>query len=208
MSSELVHSDGGQCEREGELCKMEIWIPIKQFADYYEVSNQGAVRNSRTGTIMTPRKDRGGYLTVRLYSNGRTSTRFVHRLVAEAFIAKQPGLDIVNHLNGDKTDNRMENLEWTTHSGNIRHAYKTGLCKPQGKIVVDDETHQQYQTITQASKAKGIHPGTCRNYLNGNIKKNPTSLRYAHRITLFIVPAVEMKMFSLRSDRWKVIWNI
>ena len=171
----------------------------------YEVSNGGRVRNRRTGKMLTPRKDRGGYMTVRLQVEGRTATRFVHRLVAEAFIDSKPGLEIVNHLNGDKTDNRADNLEWTTHAGNIRHAYRTGLCQPLGKVVVDDATREQFQTIQEAAKALGIHPGTCRNYLNGNIKRNPTSLRYAYRMTLFIVPATEMTAFSFRSDRWKVI---
>jgi hypothetical protein len=190
------------------LCRMETWRAIPGYTGKYEVSNLGSVRTIRNGRMLKQRVDRAGYMSVRLSSNGNTHTFFVHRLVAESFIPRSPYHPVVNHLNGNKTDNRSENLEWTTHKGNMQHAYLTGLCNAVGKVVVDDCTGQKYLTIKEAALSLGMNPGTCRNYLNGNIKANPTSLRYAWKIGLFITVGEELKKNWDFSDRRKVIWYV
>lgn len=93
---------------------------------YYEVNEDGYVRNSRNGYILTNSPNNKGYMTVSL--GKRMPGQFVHMLVAEAFIpGYEPGLD-VDHKNGKKWDNRVENLQYLTRSENLKRAYKMGLA--------------------------------------------------------------------------------
>lgn len=116
-----------------------------------------------------------GYVSVRLSSNGQTSTYFVHRLVAQAFIANPDNLPQVNHLSGDKLDNSVTNLEWVDASRNANHAYASGLNKNQGKdhvysaSVVDHASGLIFPTIKAFCQFYSIPYSTGRNMLNGNI---------------------------------------
>lgn len=100
----------------------------------YEVSDHGEVRRTdrapgtRPGLLLKPERDRWGYLKVGLRRTGERQRKFlIHVLVAEAFLGMRPEGFTVNHRNGDKQDNRVGNLEWTTRSENQKHAYRTGL---------------------------------------------------------------------------------
>lgn len=111
---------------------MENWRPIKGFEDKYEVSDKGNVRslsyrNTDTTNVLTPVADRKGYLMVGLCRNCKMKWEKVHRLVASAFIPNPKEKPQVNHINGNKADNRSENLEWVTARENLIHAYKSGL---------------------------------------------------------------------------------
>lgn len=86
-----------------------------------------------------------GYLYVKFRHDGKPKTKLVHRLLAEVFIPNPKGLPAVNHVDGDKGNNDLSNLEWCTHSENQNHAWKTGLQKRlsntgQRYIYRDDET--------------------------------------------------------------------
>lgn len=110
---------------------MEIWKTISEYPNY-EVSSEGRVRNIKTGRVLRPCNTGIGYLKVGLSRGKKQSKKqiTIHRLVANAFIPNPDSQPCVNHINGIKTDNRVENLEWVSYSENTLHAYKKGLLKP------------------------------------------------------------------------------
>lgn len=111
---------------------IEVWAPVNGWEDRYEVSDQGHVRSLNyhmTGQThpLKPITSGKGYLMVGLCRRQKMKWEKVHRLVAVAFIPNPEKKPQVNHINGDKTDNRAVNLEWATQSENMQHAYKAGL---------------------------------------------------------------------------------
>lgn len=106
---------------------MTQWKTIEHYLDY-EVSNTGLVRNKVSGKVLKPKKITAGYLQAELYNNGIGKTKYIHRLVAEAFIdnPNTEEYDQVNHKNSCRADNRVENLEWCSGSYNMRHKVANG----------------------------------------------------------------------------------
>lgn len=116
----------------------EIWKDIKNYEGLYQVSTLGNVRSKygKNGKILMTNyrvikniKGQRGYLKVILKNNPMGENKNIHRLVAESFIPNPKNLPQVNHINGIKTDNRVENLEWVSAKENIHHAVKIGLIK-------------------------------------------------------------------------------
>ncbi len=118
----------------------EVWRDIKGYEGLYQVSNLGKIRSLRCWTgriylvrnkILNPSKNQKGYLQVQLCKNGKRKQCLVHRVVAEIFIPHyDEKQDIVNHIDGNKLNNIVENLEWCTQKQNVQHAIKNNLFKP------------------------------------------------------------------------------
>lgn len=121
---------------------MEVWKDVVGYEGYYEVSSYGRVRSVgkyvnvairynnvryRKGRVLKLNLKRNGYLTVDLSKDNKTKTISVHRIVAMAFLPMIEGKNVVNHINLNKLDNRVENLEWTTHKENSQHAASHGV---------------------------------------------------------------------------------
>ena len=110
----------------------EIWKPITGWEDLYAVSSLGRVKNIKRGKVRKIFPGTGGYWRVVLRRNGKQKNFSVHRLVAQEFIGFSDKPE-VNHKDGDKNNNAVSNLEWTTHKENSDHAIDTGLWSPVGE---------------------------------------------------------------------------
>ena len=123
---------------------MEVWkaVAIEEYADTYEVSNTGRMRNIRTGKILRNAisSDRGYYHTHMSYKK-KSKAFQVHRLVAMAFIGlPDEERNMVNHKDGNGKNNRVKNLEWVNHSENLLHRYRVLHCPPvRGAAKLTDE---------------------------------------------------------------------
>ncbi|MBE6156988.1 MAG: hypothetical protein E7161_04530 [Firmicutes bacterium] len=130
---------------------MEIWKSIEGYENY-EISNLGNVKSLYNNIIRKPRIGKNGYYYITLWKNGKCKSKKNHRLVAEAFIPNPDNLPQVNHKDGNKLNNCVDNLEWCTASYNVRHAIKNGLFNtnnlfkcgkenPMHNIKIEDNPH-------------------------------------------------------------------
>jgi hypothetical protein len=163
---------------------------MKQIPNYpnYSITEDGKVINNKFNRELKPiTKDE--YYQVNLSHKGKSKIFKIHRLVAIAFLGNKENKKQVNHINGIKNDNRLENLEWATGSENLLHAYKLGLktitdkqkklyIELYSKIVLDTQTGVFYNSAKEAARLLGINKKTLYGYLSG-FRKNKTSLIYA-----------------------------
>lgn len=156
--------------------KKEIWVNVTNYENY-QVSNLGRVRSIKNKNnileyiYLKPSNDGKGYSQVVLYANKKTKTYKVHRIVANMFIDNIENKATVNHINGIKSDNKVENLEWSTRSENTKHKYAIGLdnnrgekhpgCKLTEKIVLEiRERYNNNETDRKKlSLEYGVHKG-------------------------------------------------
>ena len=163
-----------------------IMKQIKKYPNYY-VTKEGLVFSSKSNKYLKPSFDKQGYARVGIYvGNYKTKTIKVHRIVAETFIDNPKNKKDVNHIDGNKSNNNVLNLEWCTRSENIKHAFKNGLKhitekqiigvkKRFSKKVLDTNTGKIYNSLKEASIDFNINYSTLKNYFK-NDRKNKTTL--------------------------------
>lgn len=108
----------------------EIWKDIPDYEGLYQVSNLGKIRSCKNNKVRKQVKQKSGYMRIILTKNSKQKATSVHILVAKCFVKNQNNYRYVNHVDGDKTNNKASNLEWVTASQNMKHALETGLIKP------------------------------------------------------------------------------
>lgn len=178
---------------------MEEWKDVRGFEEYYKISNTGKIirkeryakwKNKNSYTYikekeLIPTYDKDGYLKIAFRVDGKRHYKRVHVLVAETFIDNPNNLPVVNHKNGIKDDNRVENLEWVTVSYNTKHAFDVlgrkgnngGMNKPVKKIDKNTgEVIKIYNSLKEASidivvaqtsitQSMKRRNGTCRGFI-------------------------------------------
>lgn len=157
----------------------EVWKPIPNFEGLYDVSNFGRVKSlPRNGTIsksriLKPLKKKSGYLDIVLQKNGKRTYKHIHQIVALTFIPNPLDKPQVNHKDGNKYNNHVNNLEWNTASENLNHKYRILKCKPSRhhmKSIVCLETGEIFDSIKAAERKYGESYGAIQHYLVGKTK--------------------------------------
>lgn len=159
----------------------ELWKPLLEYKGI-EVSSIGRIRKaankSRKERILTEfPKDRDGYYRCSVQRlDGTWTSQPVHRLVTKAFIPRTKNRDIVNHIDGNRTNNRIENLEWVTPKENVIHSFKFGsrkICKqvPKKTILTDFQVNQigklrELYTVNQIAKLFNIEYQSLKNIIH------------------------------------------
>jgi hypothetical protein len=162
----------------GGFLFMEIWKDIKDYEGHYQVSNLGNIKSLQrvdsigrnvNEKVLKFKINRYGYYNVELYNRGKSKTLKVHRLVANAFLEKDNKRLEVNHIDGDKSNNSVNNLEWCNRSENIRHSYLNCLrfSKKKGnhslsKLVLNTQTGIYYECVKDAAIAANVEYDTLR----------------------------------------------
>jgi len=179
----------------------EIWVPVVNYDGYYTVSNLGRIQSVERIVISSAGKRRcfksatkrthknhNGYIRVQLSKNGINKEFFLHRLILSSFKGEDPERKFVNHINGVRDDNRVENLEWVTPKENTRHsfdvlgrkppvmAYKKGKAhvhygkgdmKPQCKRISCDTLGIEFVSIRKAARELGLNNANICSALRG-----------------------------------------
>lgn len=140
---------------------------LKDFPDY-GVTEDGRVWSYKSNKFLKA-GDSHGYKMVSLRVDRKSKHMLVHRLVALTFLPNPDDKPQVNHIDGDKTNNRLENLEWNTSSENIRHAFATGLSKT-NKPIRCLETGQIFESAGEAARVLGVYRSHIPRVLNGQYK--------------------------------------
>lgn len=173
----------------------EQWKAIKGYEGLYEISNTGKVKSvkrtiksERTGKVQTTNekiltlisskiteRHKNPLFHVELWKDNKRTVKMIHRLVAEAFIPNPEGKPQVNHKDGNRYNNTVDNLEWCTSSENNLHAYKTGLTKPKrakpiiGINVITGEV-KEFANAYEASRLINGNDCAIRGALKGRTK--------------------------------------
>lgn len=162
----------GISHTEKETC-MEQWKDIEGFEGIAQISSCGRVKNIIRNRFYHQQDNGVGYRKVGLWKDGRTYRVYVHRLVAKAFIPNPNGYSEVNHIDSNRANNNLSNLEWVSSSGNTMHAVRKHRLIPWGNapkpiIATKGDQQKYFETISQAERYFGSRHIS--NVLNGERK--------------------------------------
>ncbi|MQN23664.1 NUMOD4 domain-containing protein [Lentilactobacillus buchneri] len=155
---------------------MTEWKDIPNYEHIYQASTDGQIRTAPGKVthnalcaerhwkvrILKPKTDRDGYKRVCLWKNAKENDWLVHRLIAETFIPKVSEKNLINHIDGNPSNNHVSNLEWCTYSENLIHAYTHHLNQENNEIVLVNKKTMEakyFYSLTQASKYLGKNHG-------------------------------------------------
>jgi hypothetical protein len=161
----------------------KIWKDIDGYVGLYKINIHGRIIKLSTGRILRP-SDHGGYLRVTLFNKDMRYKRFLlHRLIMTSFVPNPENKPQVNHINGIKNDNRIENLEWCTGSENVKHSYSVLKKIPYSKgrygelsngakkviAILPDGTKKQFVSGISAAKELNVNKDLISRVLTGKI---------------------------------------
>lgn len=159
----------------------EIWKNIDGYGGDYQISNLGRVRSNKSKTckiLAGSFSKQSGYYQIVLYKNSKPRLHTIHRLVAEAFISNPLNKETVNHKNGIKTDNSIDNLEWATYSENLKHAFRTGLAIPYPKGKFGKENNVAKSILQYTKNGEFIKEWNCMSTAAKELNINISSLSH------------------------------
>lgn len=154
------------------------WLPLKEYEDSYLISNYGDVLSIKD-QFGKPRRllrkltldKKTGYVRVDLHKKGcKPSIKYIHRLVAETFLAREEGKKYVNHKDSNRANNHVDNLEWCTQSENIQHGYTFGNIKPTRHRLNKSNSKNRFKLI-YFEKSRGRWVASVEKVNNPKIKK-------------------------------------
>lgn len=146
----------------------EEWKDVIDYLDLYQVSNLGRIKSMKTGRILKNIRNIEGYLTINLFKDGEGTNLRVHRLVAQAFIPNPENKPEVNHIDENKTNNRVDNLEWVTRGENNTHGTITErTCKKTRAIDIFNGEYVDYPSQIECSRQLKIPQSSVNACVNG-----------------------------------------
>lgn len=187
--------------KEIKFREQELWKDIKGFEGIYQVSNLGNIRSLdrktntaiknqnyvvKKGKMIKPHVAMG-YYALSLSKGNKIITQRVHKLVAQTFIPNPENKPCVNHKDGNKLNNRIDNLEWCSHKENAQHAHRTGLYSREQELkqaklmnnarkrpiqqILNGKVIATYESLIEAERKTGINNDNIWHALNGYCKK-------------------------------------
>lgn len=167
-----------------------VWKDVVGYEGIYEVSKCGQVRTKEGKTtsnarykkrvwkqrILKQKVSKDDTCRVSLWRNGKERTWLVHRLIAKAFIPKVEEKDYINHIDGNRLNNHVDNLEWCDHTENNNHAFDNGLMTTNKQIVLMNKKTKDlkyFRSLAKASEHLGFNSG----YLSGMFKNGRYELK-------------------------------
>ena len=151
-----------------------VWKTIDEFPNYL-ISNQGDVKNKRTGYTKKPSVGKRGYVVFSMNKEGKLYLRTQHIMLARTFIPNPLNKPCVNHKDGNKQNNSIDNLEWVTAKENLIHARRTGLHKSDGdkrtaQYTLDGKLVAIYKSASEAARRLGIEVSGIAHVAKGNTR--------------------------------------
>lgn len=221
MYNTFTYKNIASCEDESTPCGLgnkPSSIEVNLFMEWkvipcatnYEVSETGEIRSLITSRIIKQGTEPTGYKSVTLRHNGKYVRKRVHQFVAISFIPNPDNLPVINHIDGNKGNNHVSNLEWCTQMHNIHHAFRTGLIpvkkgeeaycygekNKHSRKILNILTGEIYNTVVEAAEKNGIPRTSLSSALNGRMA-NAFNLDYLEEPSgMNSFTAVSGKMFK------------